>query len=50
MLQLAAQRAGWGKAPAGRHQGIALMEGYTTHLAQVAEISLIGGRGLFEGG
>ena len=43
VLQLAAQRAGWGKAPAGRYQGIALMEGYTTHLAQVAEISLIGG-------
>jgi isoquinoline 1-oxidoreductase beta subunit len=40
VLQLAAERAGWGKAPAGRHQGIALMEGYTTHLAQVAEISI----------
>jgi isoquinoline 1-oxidoreductase subunit beta len=43
VLQLAADRAGWGKAPAGRHQGIALMEGYTTHLAQVAEISVAGG-------
>ena len=43
VLQLAAERAGWGKAPAGRHQGIALMEGYTTHLAQVAEISIEGG-------
>ncbi|MEP6547591.1 MAG: xanthine dehydrogenase family protein molybdopterin-binding subunit [Gammaproteobacteria bacterium] len=40
VLQLAAERAGWGKAPAGRYQGIALMEGYTTHLAQVAEISI----------
>ena len=43
VLQLAAERAGWGKAPPGRFQGIALMEGYTTHLAQVAEISLVGG-------
>lgn len=43
VLQLAAERAGWGKAPAGRHQGIALMEGYTTHLAQVAEISIVRG-------
>jgi isoquinoline 1-oxidoreductase subunit beta len=43
VLQLAAERAGWGKASAGRHQGIALMEGYTTHLAQVAEISIEGG-------
>jgi isoquinoline 1-oxidoreductase beta subunit len=40
VLQLAAERAGWGKAPAGRHLGLALMEGYTTHLAQVAEISI----------
>ena len=43
VLQLAAERAGWGKAPPGRYQGIALMEGYTTHLAQVAEISIDGG-------
>jgi isoquinoline 1-oxidoreductase beta subunit len=44
VLQLAAERAGWGKAPPGRFQGIALMEGYTTHLAQVAEISIVGGQ------
>jgi isoquinoline 1-oxidoreductase beta subunit len=43
VLQLAAARAGWGKAAPGRFQGMALMEGYTTHLAQVAEISIIGG-------
>jgi isoquinoline 1-oxidoreductase beta subunit len=43
VLQLAAERAGWGKAPAGRYLGLALMEGYTTHLAQVAEISIDGG-------
>jgi isoquinoline 1-oxidoreductase subunit beta len=43
VLQLAAERAGWGKAPAGRHQGMAFMVGYTTHLAQVAEISIVKG-------
>jgi isoquinoline 1-oxidoreductase subunit beta len=43
VLQQAAERAAWGKTPPGRHQGIALMEGYTTHLAAVAEISFVGG-------
>ena len=43
VLQLAAERAGWGKAAAGRYQGIALMEGYTSTLAQVAEVSVAGG-------
>lgn len=43
VLELAAERAGWGNAPAGRHQGVALMEGYTSHLSQVAEISIVGG-------
>ncbi|TFG85605.1 MAG: xanthine dehydrogenase family protein molybdopterin-binding subunit [Hyphomicrobiales bacterium] len=39
VLEQAASQAGWGKAPAGRHQGIALMEGYGTYMAQVAEVS-----------
>jgi len=43
VLKLAAQRAGWGHAPPGRHLGLALMEGYTTLLAQVAEISVDAG-------
>lgn len=43
-LEETAAMAGWGKAPAGRHQGIALMEGYGTHLAQVAEVSVESGR------
>ena len=43
VLQMAAQRAGWGHAPPGRFHGLALMEGYTTHLAQVAEISVARG-------
>lgn len=41
VLRLAAEKAGWTKpAPAGRFRGIALMEGYETYMAQVAEISL----------
>jgi isoquinoline 1-oxidoreductase beta subunit len=43
VLETAAKMADWGKAPAGRHQGIALMEGYGTYLAQVAEVSVTGG-------
>lgn len=46
VLETAAARAGWGNAPAGRHHGIALMEGYGTYLAEVAEISIGPGRGL----
>jgi len=45
VLKLAADKAGWGTpAPAGRFRGIALMEGYDTYMAQVAEISLDGGQ------
>jgi isoquinoline 1-oxidoreductase beta subunit len=40
VLERGAARAGWGRAPAGRFQGVALMEGYGTYLALVAEISL----------
>lgn len=41
VLKLAAEKAGWGTAaPAGRTRGIALMEGYDTYMAQVAEISV----------
>jgi len=43
VLKVAAQLAGWGRARPGRFQGIALMEGYSTHLAQVAEVSVTGG-------
>lgn len=44
VLVRAAELSGWGKAPAGRHQGIALMEGYDTYMAQVAEVSVTGGK------
>ena len=40
VLERGAQRAGWGRAPAGRAQGVALMEGYGTYLALFAEVSL----------
>ena len=41
VLKLAADKAGWGTPPpAGRSRGIALMEGYDTFMAQVAEISV----------
>ncbi len=45
VLKLAAEKAGWGTpAAAGRSRGIALMEGYDTYMAQVAEISIEGGQ------
>ncbi len=41
VLKLAADKSGWGKPLAkGRALGIALMEGYDTYMAQVAEVSL----------
>jgi isoquinoline 1-oxidoreductase beta subunit len=41
VLKLAAEKSGWSKPlPTGRARGIALMEGYGTYMAQVAEISL----------
>ena len=41
VLKLAAEKAGWGKPlPNGHAHGIALMEGYGTYMAQVAEVSL----------
>jgi isoquinoline 1-oxidoreductase subunit beta len=41
VLKLAADTAGWGKPlPQGHARGIALMEGYDTYMAEVAEVSL----------
>lgn len=41
VLELAAERAGWGSAPSpGRARGLAVMEGYGTYLAHVAEVSV----------
>jgi isoquinoline 1-oxidoreductase beta subunit len=44
VLDTAAKKAGWGHAPSGHHHGIALMGGYDTYLAQVAEVSLEGNK------
>jgi len=43
VLKAVAERSGWGHAPAGHYQGIAFMEGYSSHIAQVAEVSVQGG-------
>ena len=42
VIRLAAQRAGWRRTAPGRHLGIAFMEGYTSVIAQVAEVSVSG--------
>lgn len=45
VLNLAAEKAGWGKSqPAGRMQGIALHESFGSIVAQVAEVSIEDGR------
>jgi isoquinoline 1-oxidoreductase beta subunit len=45
VLKQAADKAGWGTpAPAGRFRGVAMMEGYETFMAQVAEISIKDGQ------
>jgi isoquinoline 1-oxidoreductase beta subunit len=43
VLNMAAEKSGWGKPlPAGHKLGVAIMEGYGTYLAQVAEVSISG--------
>jgi isoquinoline 1-oxidoreductase beta subunit len=42
VLDLAAQKADWGKAPAGHFQGIATTSGYDSLVASVVEISMKG--------
>jgi len=44
VLETAANAANWGHAPNGHFQGIALMEGYGTYVAQVAEVSVVNGQ------
>ena len=44
VLDAAAERAGWGKAPAGVHQGLAQFMGYGSYVAAVAEVSVNDGR------
>ena len=41
VLQLAAEKAGWGSEPAeGRHRGIAVHESFNSFVAEVAEVSI----------
>jgi isoquinoline 1-oxidoreductase beta subunit len=41
VLELAAEKAGWGKAlPAGRTRGIAVVESFGSYVAEVAEVSV----------
>jgi len=40
VLQLVAERSGWGHPPQGHFLGIAFMEGYSSSIAQVAEVSI----------
>ena len=43
VVKIAAEKAGWGKKlPKGRALGVALMEGYGTYMAQIAEVSVKG--------
>jgi isoquinoline 1-oxidoreductase beta subunit len=43
VLNIVAEKSGWGKPlPAGHKLGVAIMEGYGTYLAQVAEVSVSG--------
>jgi isoquinoline 1-oxidoreductase beta subunit len=45
VLELAAEKAGWGKPlPAGRHRGIAVAESFGSYVAQVAELSIADGK------
>ena len=43
-LELATQEARYGAAPRGHFHGVAVMEGYGTYMAQVAQISLESGK------
>jgi isoquinoline 1-oxidoreductase beta subunit len=45
VLELAAEKAGWGSAlPEGRARGIAVRKSFESYVAEVAEVSLEGGR------
>lgn len=45
VLNLAADKAGWGKPlPAGHHQGVAIVNNIGSYTAQVAEVSVSGGK------
>lgn len=43
VLKLAAEKAGWGKQPAGRFQGVAVHKSFDSYVAEVVEISMKNG-------
>jgi len=43
VLNVAAEKAGWGKAPAGHYQGVAVVNNIGSFTAQVAEVSVVNG-------
>ena len=44
LLNRAVEQAGWGKAPAGRFQGVAVVNNIGSYTAQVAEVSVTNGK------
>jgi isoquinoline 1-oxidoreductase beta subunit len=44
VLDRAAEKAAWGKAPAGHHQGVALVNNIGSYTAMVAEVTVAGGK------
>lgn len=44
VLNLVAKQANYNTPPAGHHYGVALMEGYNTYLAMIADITMEGGK------
>jgi isoquinoline 1-oxidoreductase beta subunit len=44
VLNLAVEKANWGKPPSGRFQGVAVGNGAGAYVAQVAEISIVKGK------
>lgn len=43
VLQLVAEKAGWGQAPEGRSQGLAVHKSFNTYVAEVVEVSVSDG-------
>ena len=44
VLQLAVEKSGWGKLPAGRAQGVAVHQSFDSFVAHVVEVSLVDDR------
>jgi isoquinoline 1-oxidoreductase beta subunit len=44
VLNVVADKAGWGKAPAGHFQGVAVVNNIGSYTAEVAEISVVAGK------